>query len=132
PSSGKSFAAYASAIDNVTNDPRTLLPVAPIASARPSPDSWIVPSSARASGAGGAFYTTDLTVAYTSSSSARYTLKFLGHDADGRGGPEATFDLGAQKSVSYGDVLGSVFQRTSDFGAIRVASQGQSSDSSFI
>ena len=132
PSIGKSFAAYASAIDNVTNDPRTLLPVGPIVGARPSPDYWIVPSSARAPGAGGAFYTTDLTVAYTNAVSARFTLKFLGNNMDGRGGPETTFDLGPQKSVTYTDVLGSVFQRTSDYGAIRVASQYPSSDSNFI
>src|SRR5207237_5307581 len=83
PSAGKSFAAYASAIDNVTNDPRTLLPVAPIVSARPAPDYWLLPSSARSSGVGGSFYSTDLTVAYTNTASARYTLKFLGHDVDG-------------------------------------------------
>jgi photosystem II stability/assembly factor-like uncharacterized protein len=132
PTTSGAFAAYASAVDNVTNDPRTLLPVGPIVSARPSPDYWILPSSARASGAGGAFYTTDVTVAYTNAVSARYTLKFLGNNMDGRGGPETTFDLGPQKSVTYTDVLGSVFQRTSDYGAIRVASQYPSSDSNFI
>jgi hypothetical protein len=132
PTTSGAFAAYASAIDNVTNDPRTLLPVGPIVGARPSPDYWIVPSSARAPGAGGAFYTTDLTVAYTNAVSARFTLKFLGNNMDGRGGPETTFDLGPQKSVTYTDVLGSVFQRTSDYGAIRVASQYPSSDSNFI
>src|SRR5205085_1566497 len=78
------------------------------------------------------FYSTDVTVAYSNSASARYTLKFLGHDVDGRGGPEATFDLGAQKSATYADVLGSVFQKTTDYGAIRVASQSPASDSSFI
>ena len=132
PSAGRSFAAYAATIDNVTNDPRTLLPVAPIVSARPAPDTWLLPSSARASGAGGAFYTTDLTIAYTGTVGARFTLKFLGNNADGRGGQESTFDLGAGKSVTYNDVLGSVFQRTSDYGALRVASQGPASDTNFI
>ncbi|MEO6324888.1 MAG: hypothetical protein ABIT01_05580 [Thermoanaerobaculia bacterium] len=132
PAAGKSFAAYASVIDNVTNDPRTLLPVAPIAGARPAPDSWFLPSTARAGGSGGAFYTTDVTVAYTHSISARFTLKFLGNNIDGRGGPEQTFDLGAQKSATYTDVLGSVFQKTADFGAMRVSSQYPASDSNFI
>lgn len=132
PSAGRSFAAYASTIDNVTNDPRTLLPVAPISSARPAPDHWLLPSSARAAGAGGAFYTTDLTVACSGAANARYTLKFLGNNADGRGGPESTFDLGAGKSVTYADVLGSVFQRTSDYGALRVASQGPAPDTSLL
>jgi hypothetical protein len=132
PSVGGAFAAYASVIDNVTNDPRTLLPLGPIVSDRPSPDYWLLPSSARASGAGGAFYTTDLTVAYANWYSARYALKFLGNNLDGRNGTEVTFDLGAGKSATYADVLGSVFKRDSDFGAIRVSSQFPASDSGFL
>jgi hypothetical protein len=88
----------------------------------------LVPSSARTTGVGVSFYTTDLTVAHTYADSARFTLKFLGNNVDGRSGRETTFDLGPEKSVTYTDVLGSVFQRTSDYGAIRVAS----SDSRFI
>ena len=126
---GGKFAAYASVIDNVTNDPRTLLPLAPISSARPNPDYWLLPSSARAAGSGGAFYTTDLTVAYLGDASARYTLKFLGNNKDGRGGAEKTFDLSARRSAAYGDVLGTVFGLTSDYGAIRVVSQYPASDS---
>jgi photosystem II stability/assembly factor-like uncharacterized protein len=132
PSSSGSFAAYASVIDNVTNDPRTLLPIGPIVSGWPSPDYWLLPSSARASGAGGAFYTTDLTVAYTNDVSARYTLSFLGHDKDGRGATGTTFDLGAGKSATYADVLGSVFHKTSDYGAIRISSQYPYSDAGFL
>ncbi|MFI5197014.1 MAG: endo-1,4-beta-xylanase [Thermoanaerobaculia bacterium] len=127
-----SFAAYASAIDNVTNDPRTLLPVGPIASARPNPDFWLLPSSARASGLGGAFYTTDVTVAYTGDASSTYTMNFLGNNIDGRSGTEKTYSLMARKSATYGDVLGSVFGLTSDYGAIRIASQYPASDSAFV
>ncbi len=119
PAAGKLFAAYASAIDNATNDPRTLLPIAPVASG----STWagqLVPSSARTGGAGGAFYTTDLSIAYRGDFSARYVLKFLGHDRDGNTGPELTFELGPQRSVTYRDVLGSVFHATSDHGAIRI------------
>lgn len=132
PTADGAFAAYASVIDNVTNDPRTLLPVGPVESAHPLPDTWLLPSSARAEGAGGAFYTTDLTVAWASELGARFTLKFLDHDEDGLEGPEATFDLGAGASVTYGDVLGSVFRRTSAWGAIRVASQSPIAGSTFL
>ncbi len=132
PSSGRSFAAYATVIDNVTNDPRTLLPIGPISSAAPGADFWFVPSTARATGAGGAFYTTDLTVAYTGNVSSRFVLKFLGNNKDGRSGTEKTFDLAAGKSATYADILGSVFGLTSDYGAIRVASQVPASDSARV
>ncbi len=49
-------------------------------------------------------------------------MKFLGHDQDGSGGPEQTFNLEAGKSVTYFDVLGAVFNETSNFGAIRITS----------
>ena len=49
-------------------------------------------------------------------------MKFLGHDQDGSGGPEQTFNLEPGKSVTYFDVLGSVFHETSAFGAIRITS----------
>ncbi len=83
---------------------------------------WLLPSAARAPGAGGAFYTTDLAVANTGAADATLTLKFLGHDADGRGGPEKTFALAAGRSVTYGDLLGSVFGVDSGYGAVRIAS----------
>ena len=93
---------------------------------------WIVTSSAHAAGSGGAFYTTDLTIAYANSISAQFTLKFLGNNADGRGGTEKTFDLASERSVTDADVLGSVFQQTANFGAILVRSQYPHSDASFI
>lgn len=86
----------------------------------PATASWILPSSARATGAGGAFYTTDLTVANTGTSDASFTLKFLGNNADGRSGPEKTFSLSAGRSTTFADVLGSVFSVSSGFGAIQV------------
>lgn len=82
--------------------------------------SWLVPSSARAAGQNGAFYTTDLTVANTGTATATFTLKFLGNGVDGRSGAEQTFALGAGKSATYADVLGGVFGLTSAFGAIQV------------
>lgn len=86
------------------------------------PYSWLLPSSAHLSGAGGAFYTTDLTIANPGTTEARFALKFLGHETDGRVGIERSFSLAAGKSVAYQDVLGSVFSLASDYGALRIAS----------
>lgn len=85
--------------------------------------SWILPSSAFAGGAGGAFYTTSLSVGNRGSAEARYKLKFLGHDADGTGGPESSeFVLGSNQSVTYENILSSVFGLTApSYGAIRLS-----------
>jgi hypothetical protein len=82
---------------------------------------WLLPSSARTSGAGAPF-TTDVTVANTGPSEAAFTLKFLGHGVDGRTGPEKTFTLAAGRSATYADVLGSLFGVTTDYGALRLSS----------
>jgi hypothetical protein len=113
------IASYASVIDKTTNDPRTLLPARD--GERPG-GSWILPSSARASGQGGAFYTTRLTVANRTQTPAGFTLQFLGHDADGRGGVAKSFQLAAGRATSWDDLLGGVFGVSSGFGAVRVSS----------
>ena len=101
------------------NDPRTLLPkAAPIPYDKPY--RWYLPSSARAGGAGGAFYTTDLTVANVGTTTANYFLKFLGNNRDGSVGPQKSFSLAAGRSATFADVLKSVFNLDSDFGAIQV------------
>ena len=72
-------------------------------------------------GAGGAFYTTSISIGNRGSAEARYKLKFLGNNADGTGGPESSeFVLGPNQAVTYEDVLGSIFGLTQDFGAIRL------------
>jgi len=82
---------------------------------------WLLPSSARAPGKGGAFYTTDLSVGNRGGSEARFKLKFLGNNADGTGGPESSeLVLGPNQSVTYLDILGSIFGRTTDYGAVRL------------
>ena len=115
PSAPWGLAAYASVIDNVTNDPRTLLPQSRLGS-------WFLASSARASGAGGSFYTTDLAVLNLSTVEADMTLQFLGHDSDGRDGPSRRLALAPKSSISYRDVLKTVFGLESGYGAIRIAS----------
>ncbi|HYN40464.1 MAG TPA: hypothetical protein VE129_01705 [Thermoanaerobaculia bacterium] len=91
-----------------------------LASGSPT-NSWLVPSSARAPGAGGAFFTTSISIGNRGSAEAKYKLKFLGNNTDGTGGPESSeFVLGPNQAVTYEDVLGSVFGLTQDFGAIRL------------
>ena len=123
PTAGGAFASYASVIDASTNDPRTLLPRANGAAVAATS---LIPSSARAQGTGGAFYTTDVTIANTGAADATMTLKFLGHDAEGTTGTVKTFALAAGKSVTYTDVLGSVFGVTSGYGAIQIGSSSPS------
>ena len=126
PTPGGAFAAYAAAIDNATNDPRTLLPSGPLASPAGT-NVWLLPSSAHAPGANGAFYTTDLTVANAGGADTTFTLKFLGHDQDGTTGAERTFALAAGLSATYTDVLGSVFSQGSGaYGAIQISSASAS------
>ena len=49
------------------------------------------------------------------------TLRFLGHDRDGTTGATSTLNLAAGASVTYADVLGSLFGvTTSDYGAILI------------
>ena len=73
------------------------------------PSRWYLPSSARAGGAGGAFYTTDLTMSNLGTTKAEGYLKFLGNNKDGSGGVTKSFSLAAGQSVTYTDVLRSLF-----------------------
>lgn len=114
PTTGGRFAAYASAIDQVTGDPRTLLPGGVGGGA------WLLPSSARAPGVG-AFWTTDLTLRNTGTAAMIATVKFLGHAGDGRDGPEVEAPLEPGEARTYADVLGSLFGLESDYGPIRVS-----------
>ena len=87
---------------------------------------WWLPSSAHKQGAGGAFYTTDLTLANTGISDLTFVLKFLGNGADGSAGAEQKFSLAAGRSVTYADVLSSVFGLTDAFGALEIRSASSS------
>ena len=120
PTGGARIATYAAVIDQKTNDPRTILPVT--LGALGANGNWLLPSAAHAQGANNAFYKTNLTVANTGTTSASVTLKFLGHDQDGTGGPEVSRTVGAGQTATYTDVLGSLFAVSSGFGAILVTS----------
>lgn len=83
-------------------------------------NSWIVPSTARVVGAGGAFWTTDLTLMNPEAITISVNLKFLGHGDSGLAGPERSFTLYPMSSVVLPDVLGSEFGLVSDWGPILV------------
>ncbi len=110
---GGRFAAYASAIDQVTGDPRTLLP------GTGGDGPWLLPSSARVAGVG-AFWTTDLVLRNTAWSVMTATVKFLGHSGDGRDGPETSLSFGIGETRTVPDVLGSLFGLQNDYGPILV------------
>ncbi|MCL4806544.1 MAG: hypothetical protein KJ062_01910 [Thermoanaerobaculia bacterium] len=86
------------------------------------PTAWLVPSAARAPGAHGAFFTTDLAIANAGAADASFSIQFLGHDVEGTGGPVAERALAAGRSVTYADVLGSLFGVDVDYGALRITS----------
>ena len=113
---GARIATYAAVIDQTTNDPRTILGI------RTGLDGnsrvWLLPSSAHRQGQNGAFYTTDVTLVNESTTAANFTLKFLGHDQDGRGGAEAIRSVAPNSALAIPDVLGTVFGVSSDYGAI--------------
>lgn len=85
-------------------------------------NTWLLPSSARKRGRDAAFYTTDLTISNTGPAAAQVTLRFLGHERDGRNGPERSFPLAAGATVTFPDVLSSAFGVGDDYGAILVSS----------
>jgi hypothetical protein len=86
----------------------------------------LLPSSARGAGAYGSLWTTTLTLANAGAADALVTLKFLGHDADGRAGDEKSVLVRAGSIFEYPDVLGSLFGRSQDYGAIRITSSSAS------
>jgi photosystem II stability/assembly factor-like uncharacterized protein len=124
---GAAFTGFVSVIDETTNDPTTVI-AQPASVPGSAPYTWLLPTSARSAGASGAFYTTNVAVANVGSAPASFTMKFLGHDQDGSAGPEQTFNLESGRSVTYFDVLGTVFGQTSSFGAIRITSDSPALD----
>jgi hypothetical protein len=121
PTGGARISTYAALIDQATNDPRTILGNVLGGFATGVSSTYLLPSSAHASGQNGAFFTTDLAVSNQGTTDATITFKFLGHDQDGRTGPEAARTLAAGQSATYTDVLGSLFGVSNGFGAIRIS-----------
>jgi PA domain len=91
---------------------------------------YLLPSSAHASGKNNAFYTTDLTLANRGSTDSNLTLQFLGHDRDGTTGPQQLRALAANKAVTYVDILASLFgvnaTDAQNYGAILITADSAS------
>lgn len=91
---------------------------------------YLLPSSAHASGKNSAFYTTDLTIANRGTTDASLTLQFLGHDQDGTAGPKRFRALATNRAVTYPDVLASVFGVSAtdaqNYGAILITADSAS------
>lgn len=83
---------------------------------------WLLPSSARAQGAG-AFWTTDLAIRNAGTAASTAIVKFLGHSGDGRGGAERSVTLGPGEAQRWPDVLGTLFGLDADWGPILVRSE---------
>ncbi len=81
---------------------------------------WTVPSVAHIAGADGSFWTSDLVLHNRGNAPAPVTLKFLGNSRDGTSGPEKSFTLDPFQTVTYADVLSSVFGIADDAGALEV------------
>ena len=81
---------------------------------------WFVPSVAHIAGADGSFWTSDLVLHNRAGSPAQVTLKFLGNSRDGTSGPEKSFTLDPLQTVTYADLLSSVFGIADDAGAVEI------------
>jgi hypothetical protein len=79
-------------------------------------------SAARKAGLNGSFFTTSLTLSNTGTADATVTIKFLGHDRDGRGGLARTITVPAGATLTLNDLLGSFFSIGDDFGGVRITS----------
>lgn len=97
-----------------------------IAGAESEQTLWILPSSARTAGAQNAFWVTDFTLSNYGIVDADIMLKFLGNNQDGSSGPERSYKLGPGQSITFNDVLQSVFGIASGYGAIHMASSSSS------
>jgi hypothetical protein len=87
----------------------------------PAPVASFLPSSAHATGLAGSVYATDLTILNRGTSETAVTVKFLGHDADGRNGAEFTENVAAGATLRVADVLNSKFGVGNGYGALRIS-----------
>ena len=82
----------------------------------------VLPSSARSPGAGGTFFTTELTLSNPGAFAAEVEVRFASHDGDGSGGPARSVALAAGASRRWSDVLGTLFSIDEGWGALHVTS----------
>lgn len=82
----------------------------------------VLPSSARSPGAGGTFFTTELTLSNPGALAAEVEVRFASHDGDGTSGPARSVVLAAGASRRWSDVLGTLFSIEEGRGALHVTS----------
>ena len=82
----------------------------------------VLPSSARSPGAGGTFFTTELTLSNPGPLAAEAEVRFASHDGDGTSGPVRSAVLAAGSSRRWADVLGTLFSIDEGWGALHVTS----------
>ena len=78
---------------------------------------WMIPASASTGR-----FTSNLVVSNTGSTAASVRVKFLGHDRDGRTGPEVELHVEAEHTLKVEDHLRTLFGAGDDFGAVLVTS----------
>ncbi len=84
---------------------------------------WVLPAVARSPGLAGSSWSTDVLFANPGSADRFATLKFLGHDIDGRSGEERTLLLPAGGLVAIRDVLATFFADPAAYGAVRILTE---------
>jgi hypothetical protein len=82
---------------------------------------WILPSAAWVHGAAGSYWMTQFTLSNPGTTDAAVTLKWLGHDADGRGGHEFTYVVRAGQTLVPDEETWQI-NHPEDWGAILVTS----------
>ncbi|MFN8006260.1 MAG: S8 family serine peptidase [Terriglobia bacterium] len=83
---------------------------------------WLIPSIAIVGGANNTFWTTTLNLTNQGYADATVTFTFLGNNSDGTTGPAKSISVGAGKTITFVDVLQSVFGISSGFGGLLIES----------
>jgi hypothetical protein len=86
---------------------------------------WILPSAGWVHGAGGSYWSTQFTLCNPGTTDAAVTLKWLGHDADGRSGSERAYLVLAGQTLPLNDEEWEL-SHPQDYGAILVTSSSPS------
>ena len=107
--------AYAAVTDNASSDPTYY------AARGPAPVQYM-PAIAAVSGAGGAHFKSELSIANGGGGLATVTLTFLEHDRNNASAPETTLVLAPFESMHSDDALQELFGLTETYGAMKIES----------
>ncbi|MGH9457519.1 MAG: PKD domain-containing protein [Thermoanaerobaculia bacterium] len=115
---GEGIVAYASLVDQRTNDPTFLL-----ARELPSGDRLVVPAVAKTPGAGGTFWRTDLALFNPASTLMQVRVRLLESGLDNRFAPWKEIAISPSRGVTIADLYGWL-GRGSGTGALEIAWSG--------